>query len=272
MKRSFAWAGGILLALCLCGGATLAGPPDGELPWEKTTAQWMETIPSGGTIRIINPFGNVYARFGGYEGRVELLANSQQIDDNLPGLEVRREHIGTRLEIRVVPEGEEGTGGRHDHRDRVDLVIFVPKGVTLDVQTEDGDIEATGLMSDLIATSITGDIYIRKIRGHVRLDTARGQITAALLTGVSEMPQQLSTVTGEIEVHVWEDADLQVVIATSGMISTDFSVDIEHLPFKEPGKHARATIGQGGPELQLLSKRGSIRLLRMQKNFLPDGS
>jgi hypothetical protein len=80
----------------------------------------------------------------------------------------------------------------------------------------------------------------------------------------------MTTETGEIEVYLWEDADLDVRIATSGEISTDFSIDIEHRRFEEPGKHAVATVGKGGAELALRSKRGPVRLLRLQKYFKPN--
>ena len=44
---------------------------------------------------------------------------------------------------------------------------------------------------------------------------------------------------------------MTVSIATSGEISTDFSIEIEHRPFEEPGK------------------RGRVRLLRLQRQFHP---
>ena len=59
-------------------------------------------------------------------------------------------------------------------------------------------------------------------------------------------------------------------LATSGRISTDFSLEIEHLRFEEPGKHGTATLGKGGPGLTIVSKRGAISLLRQQKFFKHD--
>ena len=51
---------------------------------------------------------------------------------------------------------------------------------------------------------------------------------------------------------------------------TDFSIDIEHRRFEEPGKIAVATVGKGGPGLDLSSKRGPILLLRLPRHFKPD--
>jgi hypothetical protein len=259
----------LLAALLALPGAPLAvAPPTETESWEKTTSQWFETLEPGGTVRVINAFGSIYARFGGYEGRLEILATRQRIDRDLPELEIRRRHTGGGFELTVGPAGEAPAAApERKRRDRVDLVLFVPKGFVLDARTEGGGIEAKGLRSDLVARSSTGDIRVRSVQGHVRLESAGGQVSATLETGATGEAQEIRTETGEIEVHLWEDADFQVEIATSGEISTDFSLHIEHLRFKEPGKHATATIGRGGPALTLLSKRGPVRLLRLQKDF-----
>jgi hypothetical protein len=91
-----------------------------------------------------------------------------------------------------------------------------------------------------------------------------------LENGVTAEAQQLSTITGDIEVYLWEDAGMEVDIKTSGEISTDFSIAVEHRRFEEPGKHATAIVGGGGPGLSLYSKRGRVKLLRLQKDFKPE--
>jgi hypothetical protein len=257
MKRG-AW----LLIFGLACTTVLGGPPD-EAAVDRESRQWMETVRGGGTLRVENPYGDVYARFGGYEGQVEILATIQHLDP-VPHLEVERDEVDSGLRVRVRPGSDEG-GGSSATRNRVDLVVFVPQGARLDVETREGKIEAKGLRSDLIASSIGGDIRIRGIEGHVQAKSTRGRLSATLLSAVTDLGQALATETGEIEVYLWEDADLDVRIATSGEITTDFSIEIEHRRHEEPGKHATATVGDGGPALTLSSKRGDIRLLRLQK-------
>ena len=246
-------------------------PP--ETPsWEKRTDQWFESIESGGRVRIINPHGSIYARFGGYEPQVELLATVQRIDHDLPELEVRRERTGDGITVTVAFGKPLEPAVAAAHRDRIDLVVFVPLGSTLDAETLDGRSEAKGLKSDLIARSIKGDLFVRSIAGRLQLETQRGDISATLVGGATVEPQQLTTRTGDIEAYLWEDADFEVEIATSGEISTDFSLTVEHLRYEEPGKRARASIGVEGPELRLSSKRGRVRLLRLQRTSKPDDS
>ena len=269
--------GRILLALVplvavACGAATASDP---EPFYERNNQQWLEAIEPGGVVRVFNPYGNVYARFGGYEHEVELQATVQRLEPERPGLAVEVARAGSGLEVRVgYPAGSDGSridaDGPIDTRDRIDLVIFVPEETTFDVETIDGRIEAKGLHSDVNAASKTGEIMLRKLGGRVRVTNERGRVSAMLQTGVTDRPQEIVTVTGEIEVHVWEDANLDVKVATSGEISTDFSMTIEHRRFEEPGKHAAAVVGKGGPKLTLRSKRGRVRLLRLQKNFKPE--
>lgn len=269
MRQTPRWT--ILLPAFLAGSILLCHPAAAVTSFKRTTSQWFETLEPGGLLLVDNPFGNVYARFGGYDNRVELLATFQHLDPDLPDLEVRREHVRGGLEVRVVDEGGGSQAGpTPSRRDRVDLVVYVPSGVPLQVRTVKGDIEAKGLEGSFKATSTAGNVTVRKIHGPIGIETRRGKITATLLTGATSDPQILETETGEIQVHVWEDADLKVDIATSGEISTDFSLEIEHLRFQEPGKRARAIIGAGAAELRLASKQGPIRLFRLQKDFHPD--
>ncbi|MGD8375521.1 MAG: hypothetical protein PVF68_05220 [Acidobacteriota bacterium] len=269
MRQTPRWI--ILLPALLAGSALLCHPAAAPTSFKRTTSQWFESVEPGGRLLVDNPFGNVYARFGGYENRIELLATFQRLDQDLPELVVHRDQAAAGLDVRVTGgAGESEAGPGPARRDRVDLVVYVPSGISLQVRTVKGDIEAKGLEGAFKAVSVAGNVTVRKIHGPIGIETRRGTITATLLTGATADPQVLETETGEIQVHVWEDADLKVDIATSGEISTDFSLEIEHLRFQEPGKRALAIIGAGAAELRLASKQGPIRLFRLQKDFYPD--
>jgi hypothetical protein len=118
------------------------------LDFEKITSQWLEPIEAGGTLSVVNMFGNVYARFGGYENQVEILATAQRLESELPELRVDRKPVEGGLEVVVGPAAANtgGVGGstagrvakQFETRDRVDLVVFVPQGATFEVRTGDG--------------------------------------------------------------------------------------------------------------------------------------
>lgn len=263
----------VALAMALCG--VHAETPDSDLPPAKQSEQWFESVGPGETLRVVNRFGNVYARFGGYEPQTEILATIQKLDPDRPALEVVRERVESGLVVRVgyadpASSGSLVTMPTAGSPDQVDLVLFVPKGATLDVETTDGLIAIKKIRSDLFASSIDGEIRIQSIEGRIKVKSDRGPISATIEVGVTDQPQEITTVTGDIEVHLWEDAGMDVRVATSGEISTDFTMEIEHRRFEEPGKHAKATVGKGGPRLDLRSKRGRVRLLRLPRHFKPE--
>jgi hypothetical protein len=259
--------GGLLCASALI-VASASHPAAQEAPpeqgWVRDDGRWVETVTPGGTLRVINPHGDIYARFGGFDPQAEVLATIQRLDPELPQLQVRIERPeDDLLVVRSAYPDDAGQG----RRDRVDLVVFVPQGTLLDAQTERGLIEAKNLKSDLLVRSVSGDVRIRGIAGRVQAKSERGAISAVLETGMTVLGQDVATETGDIELYLYEDADLEVRIATSGEISTDFSLDVEHRRFEEPGKRAVAQAGKGGPRLDLTSKRGRIRLLRLPRHF-----
>ena len=171
---------------------------------------------------------------------------------------------GTDSGLEITTARAEGEAGR------VDLVVFVPVGLSLDAEAENDNIEIKGVRGDVVASSRTGDIRIRSVQGRVRAKTVRGQISVALVTDATRESQSCITETGDIEVYLREDANAEVRIATSGEISTDFSLNIEHRRLEEPSKHATAVVGDGGNELELSSKRGRVRLLLLPSDSRPD--
>jgi hypothetical protein len=258
--------------LALLAAPALAQEQTTDNSWKKETLQEFVKIEHGGTVRVDNPFGNIYSRFGGYEDTVEVLATVQRLDHGLPEPQIDYRRSGPGVDITVRAGGGEKEAKEPVERsDRVDLVVFVPMGSRLDARTEKDLIDVKGLKGDLAASSIKGDIRIRAVKGRVTAKTDRGQLSAALETAVTDQPQEFSTVTGDIEIYLWEDADMTVDIRTTGEISTDFSITIEHHPFEEPGKLAKAVVGDGGPKLSMYSKRGRVKLLRLQKDFTPKG-
>ena len=244
--------------------------PDAATPddWEKRSEQHFEEVAAGGSIRVINPYGNVYGRFGGYERRTEILTTTQRIDRQYPALEMVRRHDDDGLTIEVRPKGEVPAGiDRRQWRDRIDVVVFVPEDIPLTVETSVDDVELKGLHSDVSVKTVTGNVNIRKIKGSVDVESDRGRLIVTLATGVTKNAQSFSTVTGDIDVYVWEDADVTFDLATSGEIATDFSIDIDHKRFEEPDKYATAVVNDGNGKVTLRSKRGRLKLGRLPRDY-----
>ena len=252
------------LSLLFATAAGLAAPDggkDGTRGIERF--EWLGTLNSGQNIQVDNPYGDVRLRFGGYEHQVEVLAALQHLSPGAPRLLVQVDPDGAVLLVTVRYNDSEG--GTDDGR--ADLVIFVPEGAGLSVRTRDGLIEAKGLKGDQQLTTVTGNLRVKPSEGVVKASTERGAINATFDPGKATGTHELTSVTGDISVYLSEHAHMLVEAETSGEISTDFSLEIEHFPLKEPGKRALARIGKGRQELHVRSKRGRIRLLRLQKDF-----
>ncbi len=256
-----------VLAVGLSCGSAFAQHGESEF-WEKTTESFFEKVGDGARVVVDNPHGNIWVRFGGYEDQVEIIATSQRLEPDLTPLVVRRDSAGPDLHVRVrVDRKDPEAGPEPDRRDRIDLVLFVPIGRRVELSTVDDAIAVKGLKGDLAVRTVKGDVMLRKIEGALDIHSERGKILALLETGATKSDQRFESITGDIEVTVYEDALHDVAIATSGTISSDFSIEIDHRRFEEPGKHAKAVLGGGGPKLTMTSKRGRISLLRQQKFF-----
>ncbi len=238
--------------------ATAAAASAAESPAPERF-QWVGKIAPGKKLVVRNDHGDIRARFGGHEGKVEVAAVLQQLSGGRPPLAVEmREREDALLITTGYPGGEAPAAGA---RDRADLVVFVPEGTPLEAQTGAGAIEIKGVRGDATARSATGDISLRAA-GRLEARSERGAITA-FPDPVERRPQRLETLTGDITVTLRDSADASVTAETSGEISTDFSLKLERHPEREPDKRATVKIGRGRALLRLASKRGRIRILWM---------
>ena len=127
---------------------------------------------------------------------------------------------------------------------RIDLVLYVPKGHPLTVRTGFGVIESRGVKSDIDLLADTGDIAVRGTDGTVQARTSEGKIEVTFEgTARPGSVQRLSSRTGNIAVIVSDALNAEVRLSTSQQFATDYSLDVEHLDGKEPNKIATAVVG-----------------------------
>src|SRR6185503_15415425 len=110
-------------------------------------------------------------------------------------------------------------------------------------------------------TGALGDLDARSVRG---------PILATLDPWVPEHARKLSSLTGDLVVYLPEGAAAEVSAATSGEITTDFSIEITHVADAEPSKHALARIGGASGHASPVSietRQGQVKILRLQKVF-----
>ena len=240
------------VAILLAAIALAAPPAASQGPQAMERDSWTGPISPGSTIRIDNPHGDIRLRHGGAEPNLEAAAVFQQlsIDGAKLVLDVAVDDDAVTVSIlRLDTAGQPATA--------------IPRGVQVRAETGSGLLEARGVRSDVDLASGSGTIRAAENRGRIDARTERGVVEVTLIAHATRQPQQLTSVTGSITVFTPADNDLDVSMATSGTITTDFTLEITHDDLAEPNKTATARVGDGGPDLIMTSKRGDLALRRI---------
>jgi len=152
--------------------------------------------------------------------------------------------------------GDEYRGNVRNNDVSVEFRIEVPRGVRLDARTVNGEIEATELTADVDARTVNGDIEVTT-QGFARAQTVNGSIEAEMgrwmPTGA-----HFETVNGSIDLDLPDDVDADLDASwVNGGLESD-------LPFTVDGRitrrSARGQLGEGGPDLEIKTVNGSIRI------------
>lgn len=243
--------------------AAEAGQESAETMREPQRRDDSFKLPEGQAIQVENPYGSVYMRFGGYEHQLDIRSTVQQPDGVAtiafqPAARDGHFEVAPRL-----PEGVALAEGQ-----RIDLVLYVPKGHAVTVRTASGVIESRGVKSDIDLGTDSGEIAVRGTDGTVQARTGDGRIEVTLDDNAPlGSIQQLTSRTGAVAVIVSDKLDAEVRLSTSRQFATDYSLIVERHDGEEPNKVATAVVGapkSGKDKAQLVleSLVGEVRLLR----------
>lgn len=230
--------------------------------------RWTGHLASGEELEIKGINGDVVVtRADGSEIEVVAEARGRRSDPSSVRIE-RVEHAGgiTFCAVYPTPEGERanectpGEGGRMNTNRNdvsVDFEVRLPADVDLVARTVNGEIVAEDLGGDVTAHTVNGDIEV-STAGFARAETVNGSIDVRM--GAEEFAggAEFSTVNGSITLDVADgvDADVHASWLNGGFES--------ELPFTLEGRigkrSARGVLGDGGPDLELQTVNGSIRI------------
>lgn len=226
--------------------------------WRLLRLEARQMLAPGTPVRISNPYGDV--RLRPLTGALEVSAQTQiRLPQTCtPALQLTPEGAGVRLDA-VCPPDAQGLL-------RLDMTVFVPADTPLTVQTSQGFLEARGL-TGLTAWSQTGNIRYRG-PGPLVAFTERGSILATFTRTAWDaaawpMPSELHTLTGNITTQLRGQPPVCLELATSGVLSTDYSLNVQQDPHGPP-KQAYAQLQATCQAWLLLdSHKGDIRLIRL---------
>jgi hypothetical protein len=252
----------VLLAASAQAGVVAAGDADAATPpINASRPEFNATLTAGQAIVVDNPYGDVAARFGGFENKAEVHAVLQEPTGAAPIEFLPRVNKDGLYEVTPrLPAGVTIAEGQ-----RIDLEVFVPEGHDISVRTGSGLIEVKGVHGNVDIKSESGNISLRGIKGAITAETGDGQIDASLSSAPRKSSQRLATRTGDINIAVDDRLDAELDMATSALFGTEYSLKVTRLPGQEPNKRARVVIGEDHSRLTVESRRGQIRVSRRSK-------
>lgn len=259
----------IPLLLVAGGTAWIAGPLPAQEEW-----RWEGEIAPGDRLEIKGVNGEITAAAApGGRAVVEAARTNERGDPTEVRIEVV-EHADGVTVCAVYPsppgrgpnECRPGDEGRMHVRKNETFVRFevrVPAGVELVARNVNGGIVAQGLESDVHARTVNGDVRV-ETTGSARARTVNGSISARLgRLGTGDL--SFRTVNGGIELRLPEGAGARLRAETvHGEIDSELPLTLRGTARDRhwgPRK-LEATVGEGGPRVELRTVNGSIRLRR----------
>lgn len=256
---------GIAAVIAVASLSPLTPPPQSGPPaeWKIERFAWNGPVADGQKLEIANLHGDVRVRWSG-DDQVFVSAVIQR-DENDPlapdisvqeGAESLAVAAGWKKTESAAPETE-----RMKKR-RIDLTLLIPARIPVRIRTQTGLIEAKGIDNPLDAQTVAGDIRL-SVSQSVRARTERGEIDVVFTGANWPEPSLLESVTGRVTAWLSPEAKATVRGQTTGLITTDFSVEIQRASAPTFLKTVAAEIGGGGDQLSLNSVKGEIRILAL---------
>jgi hypothetical protein len=227
--------------------------------WQFDREKVSHEVEATGQVRVVNPWGSVTVHAGeGERVDVSIVGQRHREDPRATEVTIEETPTGLAVEPRFADNLEVAELLEWQAR-RIDIGVFVPRGVTVSVTTTDGAIEVEDLEGPATLESAAGDITYRGF-GSLRAKSDTGQVFAQLRRSDWEEPCDIETRTGDIRAELLEGAAARVEVETRGWITTDYSLAIERRPGQRL-KRGTATVGAGGQLLRLTSYSGGVKLL-----------
>ncbi|MCW9015465.1 MAG: DUF4097 family beta strand repeat-containing protein, partial [Kangiellaceae bacterium] len=225
---------------------------------------WQGEVPRNNKVVVINSYGNITTR-NTKQGNIEISGIIQRVGPEAPAPDVNiSDNDGVTL-IEVVYD--QPTTDKYANRiGRMDIGIYVPKGVSVDMKTTFGDIKAKKHASNLTATSTSGKIKLAT-KGTIIASSESGSINVNLLPWEARLFEpankqkvyELHTRNGEIKAYFEANANLAIT-ASSGKNVSSSNAEFQNIINASSVPQFETTLGNGQRILKAISVYGSVQL------------
>ncbi len=252
---------GLMLLLAALGITGLVSPSAADRTAEPF--EYKKTLAPGKTLTIVGINGYIRAEpTSGTEVEVDAERRGKRSDPTKVRIEVTEDADG--IWICALYPQRNGDYGDCDSQQnlknndvRVEFDVKVPKGVTLDARTVNGEIEARDLAGPVRGATVNGGVEL-STTSWAKATTVNGSIRAAIRR-LDAKDLEFSTVNGSITLEVPPGLDARLLATTvNGSIDTEIPVTVNGRLHRQ---HLEGTIGRGGPEIRASTVNGSISLL-----------
>lgn len=225
-------------------------------------------LGAGGAVSVSNVNGAIVVQgWDGDEVRVEAVkkakaGNTETAREALRRIEVQVEQRGDRLEIDTkLPSDRHGffdwLFGNHANAN-VTYTVSVPRRTDVEVDTVNGNVRIRGVAGRVEADTTNGGIDMADVRGSVKAGTTNGGIDVELREVTEGRGMRFATTNGAIHLTLPRSARVSVDADT-----TNGGINLDGLPAdirSKSRRHLRADVNGGGPEIELSTTNGGIRI------------
>ena len=222
-------------------------------------------VKSGGTFYLKSDSGSIEIESHGRDMvEIEVEKKGRNIDDFV----VEFSQDGN--DVRVSGERD---GSYFKRSANVHFLVKIPKDYNVNLKTGGGSIELADLKGTVDAKTSGGSISLGRIEGDVDVDTSGGSIRVDEVAGnidahtsggsikakITKQPTadcRLTTSGGSVTVYLAPEIAVDLDASTSGgSVSSELDVTGKIKP-----RHIKGTINGGGPDLELHTSGGSVRV------------
>ena len=233
--------------------------------------------PPDGTVSVEIIAGSV--EFIGWgQSTVEITGT---LGEDVEGVEVETDSEGVEIEVELYDD-DDGYGGNRNLDGAAHLVIHVPSGSHIEVETISASVSIEGIDGPIEVESVSGEIDVNSSSREIEISTVSGGIR---VSGDTELESgNFETVSGSVEFDVpvsprgrfsFEAVSGDVILRLPSGISAEFNVetfngDIENelgpaarktSPYL-PSKSLEFRTGGGGARFSVESFSGSVKILQ----------
>jgi len=143
----------------------------------------------------------------------------------------------------------------------VSYELMVPEKSNLDLETLNGGISIEDVEGEIEAEAVNGGLKLSQLAGDVDVHTTNGGVSVELDGKKwSGLGLDASTTNGGVKVWIPEDYNAELETGTvNGSVDFDFPIMVQG----KISKRIRATIGDGGPRIRIVTTNGGVKLKQM---------